>query len=339
MMMNISIKHRLTFALLSLASLTLSSCATRDVFPVATIVGSSTGLGSNGESIQIIARLNGPTNRELNLPLVFSGNALPGIHFSGGAPVITIYSGLDSGIITLQSIPRSATDSVVIQIELQEIEGILIGDPFKVSIPIVNPNLDTDNDSIPDIEDDCPDTPGPIENNGCPWPGLILNEILYDPPADLAGDANKDGVRDPLADEFIEIFNDGPALDLSGFTVSDASMVRHTFAPGTVLPQNGVLVVFGGGNPLQGAFGSAQVVVASSGQLNLNNAGDLCILKDASGAEKFRFDIAQFSGDPNEAYNRNPDLRGDFVLHSAIPETGGELFSPGLRLNGTPFTP
>lgn len=328
-----------TIVLLTAVLMTLGGCATRDVFPVAHIERSSAGLGSNGEKVNIIARLNGPTNREINLPILFSGTALPGVHFLGSSPAIKINHGSDTGIITLQSIPLSITDSVVIQIELQQMEGIYIGTPSKVSIPIIDVNLDTDNDGIPDVVDECPDTPGPSENNGCPWPGLILNEILYDPPADLAGDANKDGIRDPLADEFIEIYNDGPAKDLSGFTISDASMVRHIFASGTILPQNSLVVVFGGGNPPQGAFGNAQVVVASSGQLNLNNAGDFCILKDAAGAEIFRFDIAQYSGDPNEAYTRNPDLRGNFVPHSAIPEAGGALFSPGLRINGTPFNP
>lgn len=38
---------------------------------------------------------------------------------------------------------------------------------------------DNDNDGIPNRKDDCPDTAGPIENNGCPWP-----------------DADEDGVFD-----------------------------------------------------------------------------------------------------------------------------------------------
>jgi len=321
------------------AALLLNGCATRDVFPVAQIKSSMPGLGSDGQSMQITVLLNGPTNREISIPIVFMGNAINGVHYNSSATIITIPAGQDSGQISLQSIPAAFADSLVIRVEMQAIEGLIIGNPSVLLIPIVNSNLDTDGDGISDILDNCPDQPGPAANGGCPWPGLILNEILYDPPADVAGDANQDGTRDPLADEFVEIFNDGPALDISGYTLSDASGVRHTFASGTMLNQNGVIVVFGGGNPPAAAFGNAQVTIASTGQLNLNNAGDLCILKDLSGAELFRFDISQYSGDPNEAYTRNPDLRGNFVLHSAIPEAAGALFSPGKKLNGTPFTP
>jgi hypothetical protein len=316
-----------------------TACATRDVFPVAQIKSSSPGLGSDGQSVQITVLLNGPTNREISIPIVFTGSAVNGVHYTSSASAVTIRAGQDSGQISLQSIPAAFTDSLFIRVELQAIEGVIIGNTSSLSIPIVNANLDTDGDGIPDVEDDCPGQPGPAANGGCPWPGLIVNEILYDPPADVAGDANQDGTRDPLADEFVEIFNDGPALDISGYTLSDASVVRHTFAAGTTLNQNGVIVVFGGGNPPAGAFGNAQVAIASTGQLNLNNAGDLCILKDLSGSELFLFDISQYSGDPNEAYTRNPDLRGNFVLHSAIPEAAGALFSPGKKLNGTPFTP
>ena len=37
--------------------------------------------------------------------------------------------------------------------------------------------------------------------------GFILNEVLYDPPSGMVGDANNDGVRDPNEDEFVEFVN------------------------------------------------------------------------------------------------------------------------------------
>ena len=37
--------------------------------------------------------------------------------------------------------------------------------------------------------------------------GFIINEVLYDPPSGLPGDANNDGVRDPNEDEFVEFVN------------------------------------------------------------------------------------------------------------------------------------
>ena len=40
---------------------------------------------------------------------------------------------------------------------------------------------------------------------------------------------------------------------------------------------------------------------------------------------------------PNESYTRNPDLIGEFEQHSGIESSGGRLFSPGTKLDGTPF--
>lgn len=37
---------------------------------------------------------------------------------------------------------------------------------------------DNDNDGIPNRKDDCPDTSGPIENSGCPWPDADGDEVF-----------------------------------------------------------------------------------------------------------------------------------------------------------------
>ena len=92
--------------------------------------------------------------------------------------------------------------------------------------------------------------------------GFMINEVLYDPPSGDAGDANGDGTRDPHEDEFIEFYNSGLEIDLSGYTISDASQLRHTFPTGSIIPANGVLVLFGGGNP-SGDFGNSVVQTAS----------------------------------------------------------------------------
>ena len=53
---------------------------------------------------------------------------------------------------------------------------------------------------------------------------LVLNETLFDPPGGSAGDANGDGTRDFLEDEFVEFYNDSCSnLDISGYTISDSS--------------------------------------------------------------------------------------------------------------------
>jgi hypothetical protein len=139
-----------------------------------------------------------------------------------------------------------------------------------------------------------------------------------------------------LADEFVELFNSNPALDISGYTLSDAAQVRHTFPPNTIVPSKGVIVVFGGGSPT-GTFGGAIVQTATEGQLNLNNAGDVLTLRDNQGNVLAVFDINGLSGNPNEAYSRNPDITGNFVQHASIPAANGALFSPGVKVDGSNF--
>lgn len=167
--------------------------------------------------------------------------------------------------------------------------------------------------------------------------GLIINEVLYDPPAGNVGDANGDGTRDANDDEFIEFVNNSSlSFDLSGYTLSDLTALRHTFPSGSVIPANGVLVLFGGGIPT-GIFGGAIVQTASEGQINISNAGDLVTLSDASGTTVLTFDTAPLSANPDESYTRNPDISGGFEQHSTIPSAGGLLFSPGTKLDGTLF--
>jgi len=87
---------------------------------------------------------------------------------------------------------------------------------------------------------------------------IVINEIHADPANNITGDANGDGTRDATDDEFIELVNAGAAaVDMSGYTLSDAFDVRHTIPAGTILQPGDVLVVFGGGTPT-GSFDGAQ---------------------------------------------------------------------------------
>ena len=187
-----------------------------------------------------------------------------------------------------------------------------------------------------DAVDFCPDVAGSADNNGCPWLGFLINEVLYDPETGDEGDANGDGTRDANGDEFIEFFNSGPEMDMSGYSLSDASQIRHVFPAGTVVPLNGVLVLFGSGSPT-GNFGGAVVQTASTGSINMNNAGDFVTLQDTSGTIVLTFDVEPLSNNPNESYTRNPDLTGDFVQHSGIEVANGALYSPGTMLDGSSF--
>tara|TARA_B100001123_G_scaffold135898_1_gene157690 strand:- start:374 stop:727 length:354 start_codon:yes stop_codon:yes gene_type:complete len=115
------------------------------------------------------------------------------------------------------------------------------------------------------------------------------------------------------------------------------------FPSGTIIPANGVLVLFGGGIPT-GSFGGAIVQTASTGLINMNNGGDFVTVYNTNGEVVLTFDVEPFSDNPNESYNRYPDLNdipnenGEiFFQHAGIPEADGRLFSPGTKLDGTNF--
>lgn len=165
---------------------------------------------------------------------------------------------------------------------------------------------------------------------------IIINEFLYDPAPDATGDANQDGTTDASADEFVEFVNvSASAIDISGWTVSDAVGVRHVFPAGTILEAGCAVVVFGGGNPQPLHFGGAIVQTASTGQLGLNNGGDTITLRDETDTV-----IAQetYTGSNiDQSMTRDPDLTGPFVPHIKATGSDGAQFSPGFLINGSPI--
>lgn len=323
--------------MLALSMVMLSACTTEDVYPTLSLESSRQSLDAETvDTLEIRVRLNGAVNRQIVLPLLFSGSAVLNQDYQVTATDLVIDAGKESGKITLSSIPTGSITDKTIIVRIAEVEKTLLTAPASVTIELVSCLADRDGDGVSDCDDLCPDLAGPAANDGCPWLGLLINEVHYDPAADLPGDANGDGVRDPLADEFVELYNSNAELDISGYTLSDASMLRHTFPVGTVIPSKGVVVVFGGGTPT-GTFGGALVQTASGGQLNLNNAGDVLTLRNAAGVTLAVFDINGLSGNPDEAYTRNPDITGEFVQHSAIPAAAGALYSPGRKVDGSNF--
>ena len=170
-----------------------------------------------------------------------------------------------------------------------------------------------------------------------PSTGWVINEILADPASDITGDANGDGVRDASDDEFVEIVNNtGGTVDISGWTLSDGVGVRHVFELGTVVADQGAVVVFGGGTPT-GTFGDAFVQTASTGALGLNNGGDQVSLNDGTNI------VAYYSygseGGNDQSLTRDPDISGPepLVLHTTAAGADGRLFSPGTEVDGTKF--
>jgi beta-lactamase superfamily II metal-dependent hydrolase len=156
---------------------------------------------------------------------------------------------------------------------------------------------------------------------------VILNEILANEPGSAT-----DG-------EFVELVNVGStAIDISGWTLSDATSVRHTFAAGTVLGAGKAIVVFGGSAGIPS--GTPNAVVASTGTLSLNNGGDTVTVKTSAATGATTVNAYSYTsslaGQDGVSMNRSPDASatGGFVLHTSLSSLSA---SPGRRVNGSAF--
>jgi hypothetical protein len=319
------------------------SCTTDDVLPsVESFTSSEDSFSEENGTVTIAIKLNGLADKDIEIPLNISSTATNSEDYTLSASQITISKGSDNGAITITSIDDNLEEAIeTIEITIAENNNVILFGNNTLVISLLDNDADTDGDGVVDSEDDCPEVAGDLDNNGCPFLGFIINEFLYDPAAGLDGDANGDGIRDPNDDEFIEFYNSGPALDISGYKVFDETALasnspRHIFPAGTIVPANGSIVLFGGGNPT-GNFGGSLVQIASGGQLNISNAGDLLTIQDATGNVILTLDVEPLSDNPDESYSRNPDLVGEYVQHSTIVEANGALFSPGRKVDGSSF--
>jgi len=163
---------------------------------------------------------------------------------------------------------------------------------------------------------------------------VALNELLADPPPDLAGDANGDGVRSTSDDEFVELLNHTESsVDLTGWSLHDASALRHAFDDGLVLAPGEFYVVFGGGAP---AGIPSRFAVASTGGLSLNNTAEEVRLL---GPDQLPRDTHPYGseGNADESMIRVPDGTGAWTRPSQIGSP--DPFSPGApNANTTAIT-
>lgn len=293
---------------------------TRSPDVTGSFVKHSSAAGSNGALFSPGTRVGGapfitsaPVITSISPDGVIAGGSfvtmmVNGMNFLGGAKLrvdgFPVFTALFSSELIEGQIPESVT-----------------GTPGTHSITVQNPG-------------------GAVSN---PVPFTVLgqigiNEYLADPPAGLAGDANGDGVRDSSQDEFVEIVNrTTDPIDVGGYTISDADAQRFRFPNGTTIPGGEAAVIFGGGTP-QGPFGNARANgLVFTALLSLNNTGDTIALKNAAGVVIESITYGAAEGSAGQSINRNPDLTGfTLVPHSSIGS--GRLFSPGSRVDGSPFT-
>ena len=332
-----------TLSLLVILSV-IMSCDTDDILPSLTLTTSSNEISENEGQITISASLNSEVSQQIILPISFSGTASLNEDYVASDASLIISSGNSLGSISISPMQDNDIEDIETIIISIEPQNDVIITSSSITISILDDDSDSDGDGINDSDDDCPNEAGLPEYNGCSQPLLIINEVLYDPSNQgLDGDANGDGTYVHDDDEFIEFVNLGGTLDISGYSVHDNAQERHVFPEGTVISSGGVLVLFGGGNPT-GAFGNSIIQTATSGKLNMNNAGDFVTLYNTNGEVVLTFDIEPLSDNPNESYTRyldlntEPDADGNlFYQHASLTESSGSLFSPGTKIDGTNF--
>ncbi len=187
---------------------------------------------------------------------------------------------------------------------------------------------------------------------------VVINEVL----ADATTDANGDGTVDAAQDQFIELVNvsETTPVDLSGFSVGDASGTTFTFPDGYRLAPLSFVAVFGGGDvsnvPGYNADASMTRAFAASGTLGdgLSASGDVAVLLSPDGAYDayVAFGSEAGAGDPAgttwefpqstvaiatmaSSITRDPDgtiLELDpFVVHSDVSDL---IYSPAQTSNG-----
>ncbi|MFA6108649.1 MAG: lamin tail domain-containing protein, partial [Candidatus Latescibacterota bacterium] len=181
----------------------------------------------------------------------------------------------------------------------------------------------------PSIEGTVPSSASPAAGVSGPRRGdlrLMITEILADPPAGPAGDANGDGVTDANQDEFVELLNLGPGADLSGCRLSDddtRNADQFRFPPGTWLGPGEYLVLFGGGSPT----GIPGRCFADDGRLGngLTNSGDQLLLLGPDQGDTLLALVFTSPSSLDRALVRSES--GIFEPHDQLPGIGS--FSPG----------
>ncbi len=186
---------------------------------------------------------------------------------------------------------------------------------------------------------------------------VVINEVL----ADATTDANGDGTVDAMQDQFIELANtsDVMPVDLSGFSVGDASGTTFTFPEGYTLAPLSFVAVFGGGDvsnvPGYNADPTMTHAFAASGMLGdgLAASGDIAVLRspddaydayvafgtavgtEPTGASWEFSQSTAASASTGSSITRNADgetaALDPFAIHSDVSEL---LYSPAQTIDG-----
>ncbi len=199
---------------------------------------------------------------------------------------------------------------------------------------------------------------------------FVINEMLQD--SDDGGvDPNLNEIlEEGLSDQFVEIVNiSGFEADISGWQLGsitsdnfgiNRTRIQHTFPDGTIVKDQGSVVIFGGDGNVEGhlarmndpqdlgpSFGNAIVQIANEGSNGVNHASDdaEAFTSQLFNEHGFLMDEAKYvrlDAEQGQSLTRDPDITGDFfsplgpsyhfdVSPAFLP------FSPGTDISGTAF--
>jgi hypothetical protein len=162
--------------------------------------------------------------------------------------------------------------------------------------------------------------------------GLCVNEIMADPASDWDGD----GVYNFVDDEWVELYNSGPAhVNLGEFALSDdTGLWTYGFSDGQDLGVGEAIVVYGSqSKQWQAGHGFPQY------GFKMSNDGDTVILWQVAGGDTVLVDTHTFNtneADDDRSSGRNPDGIGAWEIFDALNPYSGA--TPPLG-NGLPPTP
>lgn len=122
------------------------------------------------------------------------------------------------------------------------------------------------------------------------FPGVVINEIQYNPVSDLTDD------------EYLELFNTSyDSIDLGGWTFREG--IRFTFPSGTAIPPRGFLVVVPNQDRFRQTYGDIPSPIVGNFTKNLSNSGEKVALADALG-------VVQAEVAYSDKWPWNPDADG-----------------------------
>jgi hypothetical protein len=166
---------------------------------------------------------------------------------------------------------------------------------------------------------------------------VVLNELMPDPASDWSP-SDGDEEYHSLEDEWVEIFNTGPAaVDVTGWRLRDAvSDSSWRFAFDGVLEPGGFFIVYG-----NEAYEWEEANGYSKNGLSLNNSGDTVTLVKAdlsTVADQITYESSDIGDD--RSFGRVPDGTDDWVcndgLNPATPPGSGIPPTPGMPNTGAP---